>query len=247
VRPVSTFEIRRGADRVHTRTDWLDSAHSFAFGSYYDPANLGLGVLRAFNEDVLQPGPGYPVHAHRDVEILTWVLAGSLTHREENGRSTVVEAGNLHYVSAGSGIRHTECSSYPDRPVHLVQMWLQPDGYGTPPYTARLPVDERLATGRLVLLASGPASPSEPEVLEIRQRAELSVARLPAGGTVVLPAAPLGHLFVAAGSVRISGADGPIGVLAAGDALRVADGGGERLTAAEPAELLVWVLGAPSG
>lgn len=242
---MNSFEIRRGTERVRTRTGWLDSAHSFAFGSYYDPANLGFGALQAFNSDVLQPGPGYPVHAHRDVEILTWVLAGSLTHREEGGQPTVVPAGDLHYVSAGSGIRHTEASSVADRPVHLVQMWLRPDCYATPPRSARLPVGERMVPGRWLLLASGHADPADPSVLRIRQRAALSVARLPAGATVPLPAAPLVHAYVTVGSVLVDGLAGERFELAAGDALRVAAERGAAagpawVTAVQPAELLVW-------
>lgn len=238
---VSRHEIRRGADRARTTTDWLDSAHSFSFGSYYDPDNLGLGALQAFNEDLLRPGPGYPVHAHADIEILTWVLAGSLTHRDGDGEATVIAAGQLHQLSAGTGIRHTEASSSPDQAVHLVQMWLATDQPGLPPSRRLVPVE--LPPGRLVTVAAGTAGPDDPAVVRIRQRAAaLSVARLPAGASVTLPAGPLGHLFVAAGSVEVRAATGePVGVLAAGDALRTT-GGGERLTAAEPAELLVWQL-----
>jgi redox-sensitive bicupin YhaK (pirin superfamily) len=262
---VDTFEIRRGADRARTRTDWLDSAHSFAFGSYYDPDNLGFGALLAFNCDILQPGPGYPVHAHADVEILTWVLAGSLSHRDEAGTETVVSAGQLHHLSAGSGIRHTEASAVPDQAVHLVQMWLGTDQPGRPPLRQLLRPGE-LAPGRLVLVAAGtdhadgrdrsdgdggdsPDGAEHAAVLRIRRRgAALSVARLPAGASLVLPAAPLRHAFVAAGSVEVRDAAGePIGALAAGDALRMTGGGDELVTAGEPAELLVWALGVPAG
>lgn len=252
MRAVSRLEIRRGADRARTRTDWLDSAHSFSFGSYYDPDNLGFGALQAFNSDVLQPGPGYPVHAHADVEILTWVLAGSLTHRDCAGAETVVPAGQLHHLSAGSGIRHTEASSSADQPVHLVQMWLATDQPGLPPLRQLLRPE--LEPGRLVPVAygadlAGILSEDAPDAagLLIRQRsAALSVGRLPAGASVTLPVLPgqtLAHLFVAAGSVEVH--DPAVGVLAAGDALRITGGGGQRLSAVEPAELLLWVLGAP--
>ncbi|MBV9823631.1 MAG: pirin family protein [Actinobacteria bacterium] len=239
---MSTFEIRRGADRVHTRTDWLDSAHSFSFGAYYDPDNLGFGPLQAVNSDVLQPGPGYPVHAHRDVEILTWVLAGSLTHLAEGGEPTVVPAGDLHHVSAGSGIRHTEFSSFADRPVRLVQMWLRPDVSGVPPSSARLAVGDRLDAGGLVLLASGQAETGD--VLRIRQRdAALRAARLPVGESVTLPAAPLVHVYLTGGAVTVDGPAGQGAALSAGDALRLTGGPtGPALTAVEPAELLVWQL-----
>lgn len=242
MKAVSRYQIRRGADRARTRTGWLDSAHSFSFGSYYDPDELGFGVLQAFNEDLLQPGPGYPVHAHADVEILTWVLAGSLTHRDSSGAETVIAAGQLHHLSAGSGIRHTEASSLGDQPVHLVQMWLAPDQAGLPPLRQLLRPGE-LDAGRLVPLAAGADHP-DAGVLRIRRRgAVLSVARLPAGAALKLPAAPLGHLFLAAGSAEVHDPAGePIGELAAGDVLRTTGGGGERLTAGQPSELLVWQL-----
>ncbi|HEX8767817.1 MAG TPA: pirin family protein [Jatrophihabitans sp.] len=245
---MSTFQIRRGADRARTRTEWLDSRHSFAFGSHYDPDNIGFGLLLAHNSDVLQPGAGYPVHAHRDVEILTWVMAGSLVHQECGGTATVIPAGQLHHLSAGSGIRHTEFSA-DERPVHVVQMWLAPDEFGLPPSHRSLPVAERLAGGGLVRVASGSADPESPDVLRIRQRAAaLSVARLPAGAAVTLPAARYVHVFLTSGSATVQPPDGePVGTLAAGDALRITDGGGERLAAEQPAELLVWQMDARRG
>ena len=244
---VSTFEIRRGADRARTRTEWLDSRHSFAFGSHYDPANTDFGVLVAHNCDVLQPGPGYPAHAHRDVEILTWVLAGSLVHQDLAGTSTVVQAGQLHHLSAGSGVRHTEFSAG-DQPVHVVQMWLTPDEFGRPASHQLAPGGDRLDSGELVEVASGSATAGD-GVLRIRQRtAALSAARPPAGGAVRLPAARYLHVYLTAGSVTVEAADGQVlGALAAGDALRITGGGGERLTAGEAAELLVWRMEAGLG
>ncbi len=259
---VSRYQLRRGVDRARTRTEWLDSRHSLAFGSHYDPDDTHFGLLLAHNEDLLQPGPGYPEHVHRDVEILTWVLAGSLMHHdrgchERAGGSTLVRAGQLHHISAGSGIRHTE-SSADDQPVRLVQVWLSPDEFGGAPGHQMLPVGDRLASGELVELASGLAGPEDQNVLRIRQRgAALSVARLPAGATVTLPAARFLHVFLAAGSVTVEtageddgdgaspDADGgsthPTGgqALVAGDALRITGGGGERVSADQPAELLV--------
>jgi len=244
---VSTFEIRRGGDRARTRTEWLDSWHSFAFGSHYDPDNTGFGVLVAHNHDVLRPWPGYPAHAHRDIEILTWVLAGSLVHQDLAGTSTVVQAGQLHHLSAGSGIRHTEFSAG-DQPVHVVQMWLTPDEPGGPASHQSASVGDRLDSGELVEIASGLTAAGD-GVLRIRQRAAaLSVARPPAGATVRLPAARHLHAYLAAGSATVEAADGQVlGTLAAGDALRITGGGGERLTACAPAELLVWRMEAGLG
>lgn len=249
---VGRYEIRRGVDRARTRTEWLDSRHSLAFGSHYDPDDTHFGLLLAHNEDLVQPGPGYPEHVHRDVEILTWVLAGSLRHHDLAGDSTLIHAGQLHHISAGSGIRHTESSAREDRPVHLVQMWLSPDEFGLAPSHRALRVGDRLDSGELVVLASGLAEPGDQDVLRIRQRdAALSVARLPAGATLTLPAAPFLHAFLAAGSVTVQAATGgglaggEVGggqALVAGDALRITGGGGERVSADQPAELLVWQL-----
>ena len=244
---VSTFEIRRGADRARTRTEWLDSRHSFAFGPHYDPDNTGFGLLQAFNSDVLQPGPGYPVHAHRDVEILTWVLAGSLVHQDAGGTATVVRAGDLHHLSAGSGIRHTEFSA-DDQPVRVVQMWLTSDEPGQPPGHQVLRAGDRLAGAELVEIASGQALDGRAGVLRIRQRAAaLSVARLPPGATVTLPAARFRHVYVTAGAVTTESGGGVAAALSAGDALRISGGGGERVTATEPAEVLVWRMQAGIG
>jgi quercetin 2,3-dioxygenase len=259
VSAVRTFQIRRGADRARTRTEWLDSRHSFAFGSHYDPDNTGFGLLLANNSDVLQPGPGYPVHAHRDIEILSWVVAGSLVHQEYGGTATVIQAGQLHHLSAGSGLRHTEFSAG-DQPVRVVQMWLAPDEFGQPPASGLLRSGDRLAGGKLVEIAT---AAGEPATLRIRQRAAaLSVARLPAGAAVTLPAARYVHVFLTAGSVTFepdggetdggetgdgetddggeTGGGGGGGALVAGDALRITDGDGGLVRAGEPAELLVW-------
>ncbi|HST47351.1 pirin family protein [Jatrophihabitans sp.] len=263
---MSTFEIRRGADRASTRTEWLDSRHSFAFGPHYDPDNIGFGVLVAHNADILQPGPGYPVHAHRDVEILTWVVAGTLAHSEADGAWTVIGAGQLHYVAAGSGIRHTELSA-DDQPVQVVQMWLTPDEFGLPPASRLLRPEDRLASGELVEVASGAAQAGADGVagvLRIRQRAAaLSVAKLPAGRAVTLPDARYLHLYLTAGSVTYESGDGEqLGELAAGDALRITSGGGLApaaeqavvpggepavVRAGEPTELLVWRMQAGIG
>ncbi len=237
---VSTFDLRRGNDRACTATDLIESRHSFAFGPHYQPDNLGFGPLLAHNEDVLRPGPGYQPHAHRDTEILTWVLAGSLLHEDQSGERTVISAGQLQYLSAGSGIRHTERSAAAGQPVHLVQMWLSPDTLGGEPDHRHLEVAGRLRPGELVPVASG--LDRGPDVLRLRRRdATLSVARLDPGNTLRLPVTARVHLFVARGRIEVAGA----GSLQAGDALRVTGSAGTQLAAVEAAELLVWEFSAP--
>ncbi len=243
--PVSRFDIRRGRDRARTSTDWLDSRHSFAFADHYQPDNTSFGLLLAHNCDVLQPGPGYPPHAHRNLEILTWVLDGALTHHDlSGGASTAISTGQLQYVSAGSGIRHTEASAG-SGPVRLVQMWLSPDELDAEPGYQLLEVADRLGSGELVPVASGldGAGDRAGGALCIRQRAAaLSVARLTPGSSVRLPAAPYVHVFVTAGTVTVEPAGDDAVWLQAGDALRITDRGGELVEAGDAAELLVWTM-----
>jgi redox-sensitive bicupin YhaK (pirin superfamily) len=160
----------------------------------------------------------------------------------------VIAPGQLHHLSAGSGIRHTEFSA-DDQPVQVVQMWLSPDEFGLPPSSQLVSVGDRLDSGELVEIASGVTGRSGDGVLRIRQRAAaLWAARLPAGATVTLPTARYLHLYLAAGSVTVESGDGrAVGVLAAGDALRITEGGAERVSADQPAELLVWRMQAGIG
>ncbi|MDQ2838964.1 MAG: pirin family protein [Actinomycetota bacterium] len=232
-----SFERCPGEQRARTTTDWLDSRHSFSYRPHYDPDNTHFGLLLAHNEDLLQPGPGFTMHRHRDFEILTWVIEGCLEHQDSAGHRELIRPGTVQLLSAGSGVEHAEFSGAPDRPVHLVQMWLSPDRTGEPPSYSRADLTGELAGGELVPVAAGSGQP----VLRLRQRdAVLWAARLPVGDTVALPSAPYLHLFLARGSVEVAGA----GLLRAGDALRIIDAAGDRLTALEPAELLVWSMAA---
>ena len=216
------FVIRRAAERAVTTTDWLDSAHSFAFGPHYDPDNLGFGPLVALNRDVVAPGPGYPAHRHAGLEILTWVLHGTLEHEGPDGLNRV-PAGRLQYLSTGAGLNHAERSGSDREPVRVVQMWLTGPAEGPPLYRVS-PVPD----GPWVLAAG-----VDPEAA-IRLRypvGRLYRSVLPAGHTIALPAGGL-HLFVVAGAVTVGAQP-----LAAEDALR---GRAEQVSAVADAELLVW-------
>lgn len=230
-----SFELRPADRRARTSTDWLDSRHSFSFGPHYDPDNTHFGLLLAHNEDLLQPGPGFTMHQHRDLEILTWVIEGCLAHQDSTGHRELIRPGTVQLLSAGSGVEHAEFSGAPDGPVHLVQMWLSPDRTGEPPAYSHADLTAELAGGQLVPIASGIGE----KAVRLRQRdAVLWAARLPIGGTVALPTAGYLHLFLAQGSVEVAGA----GLLRAGDALRVTEATGDRLTALEPSEVLVWSM-----
>src|SRR5581483_9914094 len=115
--------IQRAADRAHADHGWLNAYHSFSFADYYDPHNLNWGALRVFNDDTIAGGTGFPVHPHRDMEIVTYILSGELEHQDSMGNSGVVKPGGIQFMSAGTGVRHSENNHLADTPLHLVQMW----------------------------------------------------------------------------------------------------------------------------
>jgi quercetin 2,3-dioxygenase len=240
---VSTVEVRRSADRFATRLSWLDSRHSFSFGRHYDPDNVCFGVLVASNHDRVAAGAGFEPHRHRDVEIVSWVLAGALEHTDDAGRRAVVRPGLVQRTSAGAGIVHSE-RAHGGEPVELVQMWVLPDETGGELDYRQGDVAAALAAGGLVPVASGMPRHRDTAAVPIRQRgAALHAARLAAGESVPLPAAPYLHLYVARGRVTLDcvalhGA----GELRAGDAARITAAAGQRVTATAPAELLIWEM-----
>src|SRR6202034_3018292 len=151
----ATVQIRRAAARAVTTTSWLHSKHSFSFGDRYDPTNTHHGVLLVNNDDVVQPGAGFDTHPHRDMEIVTWVLEGSLAHRDSAGNSGVIYPGLAQRMSAGSGITHSEKNASDNEPVHFVQMWVSPDEPGIEPSYQQQAIENDELEGRLVTIASG--------------------------------------------------------------------------------------------
>ncbi len=234
-----------------TRTTWLESKHSFSFGAYYDPRNTHHGLLLVNNEDVVAPGSGFETHPHRDMEIVTWVLSGSLLHQDSTGRRDVIYPGLAQRISAGRGILHSETNDSwrvggPEHaePVHFVQMWVLPDTEAVTPSYEQLEIADDALRGGLVPLASGLAKHDGEAAIRIGQRAAaLYAARLRMGQSVGLPSAPHVHLFLPLGAATLEGA----GPLAAGDAVRLTGIDGPRLTATEPAEVLVWEMHATLG
>jgi quercetin 2,3-dioxygenase len=228
---------RRAAERGQTITGWLDSRHAFSFGHFYDPRWMGFGVLRVINEDRVAPGAGFATHAHANMEILTWVLAGALAHRDSTGAEGLIRPGQLQRMSAGVGIEHSEFNASGAEPVHFLQIWIQPDRVNSPPGYAQCDVDDAALRGGLHLLA-GPEAAGAP--VAIRQNARLYAARLKAGeaATFELAAGRRAWLQVAAGTVSVDGL-----ALAAGDALGVVEETGAlNIEAGGTAELLLFDL-----
>jgi redox-sensitive bicupin YhaK (pirin superfamily) len=238
----STVDVRQAAKRGSTVTYWLDSRHSFSFGDYYDPNNTHHGLLLVNNESTLAPGNGFATHPHDNMEVLTWVLDGTITHRDSIGNTETIYPGLAQRMSSGKGILHSEKNEAVDQPVRLVQMWIPPDERdGEPGYEQR-DISDALDRGGLVNIASG--IPGHDSALGLTHKgAALHGARLAAGSSVDLPAAPYLHLFVGRGQVKVDEA----GDLGAGDAARFTASDGVRVTATESSEILVWEMHASLG
>jgi quercetin 2,3-dioxygenase len=238
----ATAEIRRAADRAVTVAPWLNSRHSFSFGDHYDPDNTHHGLLLVNNDDRVQPNTGFDTHPHRDMEIVTWVLSGELTHQDSAGNHGVIYPGLAQRMSAGSGILHSEKNDSTTEAVDFVQMWVVPDQTGIEPGYQQHEIAADLLEGRLATIASG--MPAHDAAIGLHNRqAALHGARLRAGDTVGLPAAPYVHLFVPRGRVTVEG----VGELSEGDAVRFTDTDGPTLTAGARSEVLIWEMHARLG
>ncbi len=233
--------LRRAADRFVTRTGWAETRHSFSFGRHYDPDNVGFGSLLAINDDLVLAGAGYDPHPHSDTEILTWVLRGSLVHEDSAGNRELVAPGLVQRLSAGSGIVHAERNDAyrtdPDRPaepVRLIQMWLRPDAPGSAPSYQLQSMDlGDLSHGWVPIAAGG----DRVGVVGIgTAAATLWGTRLGPGHRRMLTGERLQLLMVTGGSVEVES----VGLLRAGDELRLTGGEQLRLTGATASDVLVW-------
>lgn len=147
--------IRRSDERGQADLGWLQSRHSFSFASYQDPAHVNFGPLRVINEDWIAPGTGFGMHGHRDMEIITYVLEGAITHRDSMGNSSVIRAGSIQKMSAGTGVMHSEHNREAATTTHMLQIWIMPNRLAIEPgYEERL-IDDGARRGRLALIASG--------------------------------------------------------------------------------------------
>jgi redox-sensitive bicupin YhaK (pirin superfamily) len=226
------FTVQRAADRAHFDFGWLSTYHSFSFADYYDPDNLDWGALRVFNDDTVQPGKGFGRHPHRDMEIVTYVLRGELEHEDSMGHKGVVPPGGVQYMSAGTGLFHSEFNHSAERDVHFVQMWVIPKSFGEQPAYGQHVFDRSERTNRWLAIATGESGVDAP--IALRQDATVRVARLEDTSLdVELAAGRYGFLFVAEGAVTVNGAR-----LDAGDAVRAS--GAQRFTVSGSAELVFW-------
>lgn len=197
------INVRHANERGTANFGWLDSRHTFSFGDYYDPNQMGFGPLRVINEDRVSPGKGFGTHGHRDMEIISYVLEGALEHKDSIGTGSVIRPGDVQVMSAGTGIRHSEFNHSQSEPVHFLQIWVVPDREGIAPRYEQKTFTNSDKRGRLRLVGS---SDGREGSVVIHQDVELLAALLDSGEKVthVLPTARKAWLQVVRGRVRMN-------------------------------------------
>jgi redox-sensitive bicupin YhaK (pirin superfamily) len=230
------MQIRRASERGHFDHGWLDTAHTFSFADYHDPAHMGFRALRVMNEDRVAAGSGFGMHPHREMEILTYVLAGELEHRDSMGHGAVLRPGELQRISAGTGMLHSEVNPGRRGPVHLYQVWIVPEQRGLPPTYEQKRFDPAEKRNRLRLVASPDGQDAS---LAIRQDARVYLAELTPGASVTHELGTGRHVWlqVVRGTV-FAGEE----TLAAGDGLAVSDEQSLTVRANGEAEVMVFDL-----
>jgi quercetin 2,3-dioxygenase len=230
------IKIRPANERGQTALDWLDSRHTFSFGDYYDPAHMSFGSLRVINDDRVQPSAGFGMHPHRDMEIITYVLSGALEHRDSLGTGSLIPAGEVQRMTAGTGILHSEFNASPTNPVHLLQIWILPEKRGLEPGYEQRAIALEEKRGRLRLTASRDGRGGS---VHIHQDADVYVTALAAGERVSHRLRPgrKAWVQVATGEVLLGDR-----LLAQGDGAAVEKEAGLVLTGKQPAEVLVFDL-----
>ncbi len=224
--------IRKSQDRGHANHGWLDSYHSFSFAEYYDPAYMGYGTLRVINEDVIAEGTGFGMHAHRDMEIVTYILSGQLRHQDSMGNTSVIGPGDVQRMTAGSGVRHSEFNASTNEAVHLLQIWILPAEMHLPPsYEERhFSANEKRNQWRLIVSPDG-----TDDSIMIHQNTRLYASKLDKEMTLDMPILH-GHqnyLQLASGTILLNDIE-----LNAGDAVMIENESKVMITASGNAELL---------
>lgn len=228
--------IRKSNERGQADHGWLQSQHTFSFSSYYDPKHMGFRDLRVINEDKVAPGAGFPTHPHRDMEIISYVLDGSIEHKDSMGNGSVIRPGDVQRMTAGTGVTHSEFNHSASVPVHFLQIWVQPNRRGLAPGYAQKSFPAIEAGDGLTLVISPDGQGGS---LPIHQDVRLYAAKLAAGKSMTQALAPSRHawLQLITGSLNLGDA-----TLQAGDGAAISDAGTIQLAAAEDAHFLLFDL-----
>jgi redox-sensitive bicupin YhaK (pirin superfamily) len=229
------LQVRKANERGHARFDWLNSFHTFSFGEYHDPEQMGWGPLRVINDDTVAPGEGFPTHSHSNMEIISYVLEGELAHKDTIGTGSVIRPGDVQMMEAGTGIAHSEFNNSDKARVHFLQIWVIPDRSGPPTYQQRqFSDDEKRGKFRVVVSPDG-----RDESLNIRQDVLLYSALIDGDESIewkLDPARPA-YVHIARGAVTLNGMD-----LDAGDGVRIAGEPSLKLENGSDAEVLLFDL-----
>jgi quercetin 2,3-dioxygenase len=227
--------IRKANERGHAEHGWLDSYHTFSFADYYSPQWMGYRSLRVINDDLVMPGMGFGTHPHQNMEIITYVLSGQLEHKDSMGNGRVIRPGEVQYMSAGSGVRHSEFNPSKTEASHFLQIWIMPDAQGVKPRYAEKSLRDA-PTGKFHLVTSKAGRDGS---IAIHQDADLWLARLDAGQQVTQTLAPDRHawLHVAEGEVVLNGKK-----LTGGDAAAISREDKLELTANKASQVLLFDL-----
>jgi hypothetical protein len=228
----------RSDERHHLDAGWLSTYWHFSFDDYFDPDNVSFGPLRVFNDDVIQPSSGFPMHPHREMEIVTYVIDGALKHRDDMGNEGVIRPGEVQRMSAGTGVRHSEFNPSKIDPVHLIQLWIQPAVKGIPPSWEQKSYSEEKRIGQLLPIAV-PAGKNSNGAVSIQQDATIYTSLLEPGQGVThsLGSGRRAYIFVIDGKLNVNGSPRTFSVngqtLGKGDQARISAESELKLAAAD--------------
>jgi redox-sensitive bicupin YhaK (pirin superfamily) len=230
----SMMNIRKSNERGHAEHGWLDSYHTFSFANYYDPNWMGYRTLRVINDDLVMPGQGFGMHPHRDMEIVTYILSGALQHKDSMGNGRVIKAGDFQYMSAGTGVMHSEFNPSDEEAVRLLQIWIQPDEKDVKPNYAEKSFADAKAGAYLVTSKTG-----RDGSIKIHQDADIWLAKFDGSNRVShkLASGRNAWVHVAEGDVTVNGKK-----LTGGDAVAISGEDKIELTADKPAQVLLFDL-----
>lgn len=227
--------LRKANERGHADHGWLDSYHTFSFAGYYDPAHMGFRSLRVINDDKVAPGAGFGQHPHRDMEIITYVLSGTLEHKDSMGNGRIIKPGEVQYMAAGTGVQHSEFNPSGKEPVHLLQIWIVPDRKGAKPnYAEKSFANAKTGKFNLVMSKTGREGS-----IAINQDADLHLAKLQPGDAITHELRPGRHAWIhlAEGGLTVNGQR-----LESGDAVALSDEARVALAASKSSQVLLFDL-----